>query len=258
MEQPIWFASSLGFRLAHECRVHVFASDFMQVADMSSLGAFLTLLYAIWMARNELCFKEEASTLEQILTHAASLTPLPPLEGPMVQQVHRPHTWSRPHPGTFKINFDAAMAPTGDVGFGLVARNSRGEVLAAACSSHGPATSSFLAEGLSFRWTLGLAMDLGFRRVVLETDCLLLYEAWKRRSGCSILDSLILDCRRLSSGFDAFDFSFVRRSGNSVADALAKRSFTLSVFVWIEEIPQDLNGLVQSDVMVCEPLFLLN
>ncbi|XP_057432375.1 uncharacterized protein LOC130725139 [Lotus japonicus] len=253
MVQPIWFASSLGFRLAHECRVHEFVSDFMQVADMSSLGAFLTLLYAIWMARNGLCFKEKASTLEQILTHAASLTPLPPLEGPMVPQVHRPNTWSRPHPGTFKINFDAAMAPTGDAGFGLVARNSRGEVLAAACSSHGPAASSLLAEGLSFRWALGLAMDLGFRRVVFETDCLLLYEAWKHRGGCSILDSLILDCRRLSSGFDAFDFNFIRRTGNSVADALAKRSFILGVWVWIEEIPQDFYGLVQSDVMASEP-----
>ncbi|XP_057452925.1 uncharacterized protein LOC130744788 [Lotus japonicus] len=126
--QPIWFARSLGFRLAHECRVHEFVSDFMQVADESSFGVFHTLLYAIWSARNELCFKDKASTLEQILNHASSLTPLPPLEVPMVPQLHLPHAWSRPPPGTFKLNFDAAMAPNGDAGFGVVARNFRGEV----------------------------------------------------------------------------------------------------------------------------------
>ncbi|XP_057418167.1 uncharacterized protein LOC130712348 [Lotus japonicus] len=250
--RPIWFASSLGFRLAHECRVHEFVYDFMQVADESSLGVFLTLLYAIWSARNELCFKDKASTLEQILNHASSLSPLPPLEVPMVPQLHLPHSWSRPSPGTFKLNFDAAMAPNGDAGFGLVARNSRGEVLASACFPHGPVPSSLVAEGLSFRWAIGLAMELGFRCIVFETDCLLLFEAWKRRGGCSIVDSLILDCRRLSSGFDVFNFSFVRRTGNNVADALAKRSLLLGSLVWIEEIPQDLYGLVQSDVMACE------
>lgn len=55
------------------------------------------------------------------------------------------------------------MAAQGDGGFGLVVRNFRGEVLAAVCAFHGPTFSSLVAEGLSLRWALGLASELGFR-----------------------------------------------------------------------------------------------
>lgn len=98
-----------------------------------------------------------------------------------------------------------------------------------------------------------MARDLGFRRVVFETDCLPLFDAWKRSGGCSILDSLILDCRVLLSSFDVFSLSFVRRVGNSVADALAKLSFSFGDVVWLEECPQQLLGFVQSDVMASMP-----
>lgn len=204
MVQPVWFASSLGFRLSHECKVHDFVSDFMQVADLSTLGAFLSLLYAVWAARNALCFTSKTSTVEQILSHAASLTPMQHMEIPMVPHPPRPTTWSRPPQGTCKLNFDAAVATNGDAGFGLVARNFRGDILVAACAPLGPVSSSLVAEVLSFRWALSLAADLGFRRIVFETDCLLLYEAWKRRGGCSILDSLLLDCHTMSTFFDVF------------------------------------------------------
>lgn len=59
-------------------------------------------------------------------------------------------------------------------GFGFIARNSAGEILAASTSD--PTE----AEALSFRWAMFLAVDLGFRRVCFETDCLPLFEAWKR------------------------------------------------------------------------------
>ncbi|XP_057429426.1 uncharacterized protein LOC130722638 [Lotus japonicus] len=94
--------------------------------------------------------------------------------------------WSHPALGIFKINFDAAMHRSGEAGVGLIARNAHGEVLETACFYIGLATSPLVAEALAMRWALGMARDLGFRRVAFETDCLVLFEAWKRSGGCSI------------------------------------------------------------------------
>lgn len=76
-----------------------------------------------------------------------------------------------------------------------------------------------------------------------------MFDVWKRSGTCSILDSLLMDCRSLISCFDVFSLSFVLQIGNCVADALAKLSFLLGDVVWIEEVPHDLIGFVQYDVM---------
>ncbi|XP_057444846.1 uncharacterized protein LOC130737093 [Lotus japonicus] len=142
----------------------------------------------------------------------------------------------------------ATVDQAGHGGFGFITRNSRGEVLAAACSYYGPVLSPTTAEALSMRWSMTMAADLGFRKVVLETDCSLLVDAWKRNGGCSYLDSIVRDCNVFLSIFDVFALLFVRRTGNCAADCLASLSLSQGDCVWIEEVPPQLIGIVQTDV----------
>ncbi|XP_057444442.1 uncharacterized protein LOC130736657 [Lotus japonicus] len=223
--------------------------------DDERLALFMEILYALWLTRNELVFNDGNATVEQILKRGSSFHQ-PHEQQPVGSTMTRnlPAQWSCPRAGIFKENFDAAIQSSGDAGMGLIARDFHGEVLAAACCPLGPVTSPTVVEAMALRWALVMEKDLGFRRVALEMNCLVLFDAWRRVGGFSILDSVVQDCRYLLSCFDVLDFLFVRRSGNQAADALATLSFSLGDVVWIEEIPQQLFGIVQSDVMAFRTL----
>ncbi|XP_057458292.1 uncharacterized protein LOC130749012 [Lotus japonicus] len=151
--------------------------------------------------------------------------------------------------GTFKLNFDASVKNRKEAGAGMIVRNRNGEFLAAATTELGPVLSAVLAEALGMRWALGLAAELGFRRLWLETDCLVLLNYWNRRDGgLSHLDTIVRDCRLLLSHFDVFNFTFVRRTGNCAADALAHLAFHYGCMVWIEEAPPEITSVVHNDV----------
>lgn len=97
-----------------------------------------------------------------------------PVRGPP-QQRHQPSHWQRPSPGVYKLNFDASFGTYGRDGLGMIARDSDGAVIVAATMSHVCVHSAVLAEAGALLWSLKLAIDLGLRRVVAETDCLSLF-----------------------------------------------------------------------------------
>lgn len=111
-------------------------------------------------------------------------------------------------------------------------------VLAAATEAQVCVSSPVLGEALSLRWSISLAIDLGFRHVILETDCLQLFDMWRRKGrGCSYLASMIQEARALRVYFDFLDLCFVRRKGNNVADFLARNAFCFGQRVWVEDVP---------------------
>lgn len=230
--------------------MHDFFSRFLAVADTTSAGICFTVLYSLWQARNELVFSNKDASIDQILQRASALRPSTVLQdSPPVAPRVLPSTWIRPATGTFKLNFDASVKNRKEAGAGMIVRNRNGEVLAAATTELGPVLSAVLAEALGMRWALGLAAELGFRRLWLETDCLVLLNYWNRRDGgLSHLDTIVRDCRLLLSHFDVFNFTFVRRTGNCAADALAHLAFHYGCMVWIEEAPPEITSVVQNDV----------
>ena len=87
-----------------------------------------------------------------------------------------------------------------------------------------------------------------------ETNCLKLYESWKKKKeDSSYFGTVLQDCFRLMPNFDSLAMSFVRRTGNCAADFLARNSFTLSNNVWIGGGPPDLLPFLNIDVMASVP-----
>lgn len=228
----------LGLHLEDEVEFHEFVQQFVKVVDPEVLVRSCTLCYVIWEARNALIFRGQAPQLELLLARASSLTMPPPELLPPAAAPPMSSRWSKPGAGVIKMNFDAAWKQNRDDGYACVARTSEGEIMAAATAPNIATLNSLMAEAGAFRWALVLAMELGFRRVCMETDCLTLYQAWQRKDmGCSYLFSLLLDCRHLASCFGFFEFSFVEHSGNKVANYLARHSEAYGQTVWIEEVP---------------------
>ncbi|XP_057432186.1 uncharacterized protein LOC130724935 [Lotus japonicus] len=194
-----WFASSLGLRLDDEMEFHEFVAEFFSRADEGCISRFCELCYIFWEARNRLVF--DGVVHDGVVVFASCLACQP----------------------TSKCF--SCPSSSGAASFGFIARNENGEVLAAATKPAMACLSPLLAEAEAFRWNMGLALELGFRVVMMERDCKALHDAWfKKDKGCSYLFSVISDCNDLASSFASFGFYFVRRTGNKVVDLLAKHA----------------------------------
>ncbi|XP_057450322.1 uncharacterized protein LOC130741430 [Lotus japonicus] len=137
------------------------------------------------------------------------------------------------------------------MGFGMIIRNSHGQMLASASSEWPAAASSSLAEAMALRWSLHLAHDLGFEKIEVETDSLVVFQARKRMApSYSYLAVLISECYVVSRLFRNFNLDHVRRTSNQAADFLAMFALSHYCFVGIEECSFDLNDILSSDLVV--------
>lgn len=149
-----------------------------------------------------------------------------------------------------KLNFDASFESSARVGAGMVAQDHDGLALASVANFPMMAPYPVLAEALALRWSIGSAHDLGFRRVCFETDCLQLFQRWKKpQDGASYLSSIVRECIFLCRTFDFASLSFVRSSDNLVADLLAQSTSSFAGLVWIEKVHPLVVPFVTTDVL---------
>ncbi|KAL6559580.1 hypothetical protein OROGR_004697 [Orobanche gracilis] len=209
-----------------------------------------TLIWSIWCRRNAWVFNSRLWTFEQTLKYAVSLR-VAPVASPIAHAAAGPSRprWLVPPPGVVKINTDASFKPGSLVGFGMVARDEDGHILAAASLLHGSLLCASVAEAMALRWSIQMARDLGFMRIQVETDSLVVFNAWKRRSlQLSYVAYIVRDCLSLSSHFVSFALLHSPRPGNLVADFLAKLAPSVLDVVWIEEVPPGLLPILADDV----------
>ena len=88
--------------------------------------------------------------------------------------------------------------------FPCIVRGSNGDFMACANASHFYVQFAEMAEILGFRWAIGMDIDLGFKFTCFETDCLRLFESWKKKKkqDNSYFSTVLHDCRNLDSYFD--------------------------------------------------------
>ncbi|XP_057453035.1 uncharacterized protein LOC130744890 [Lotus japonicus] len=254
--RAFWFGSPLALRLDRFDTLHDFLSYFIDSAEEDAISLWQATSYALWEARNRVVFEGRAFSVPLVVQRAQDLGQLLPASGTKVRNApSMVAVWQRPTRGVIKINFDASFRSASDIGAGMVARDHEGFVLASAAAFPLAASSPLLAEAAALRWAMVLAIQLGFRRVCFETDCLQLFQRWtKPPDGASYLVSIINDCFVLSRSFDVIDLSFVRRSGNAVADLLARKASSFAGLVWIEEVPSEANSFISTDLLASVPV----
>ncbi|XP_057444387.1 uncharacterized protein LOC130736590 [Lotus japonicus] len=210
-----------------------FSIAVLVVVDSNAVASWQTASYALWEARNKLwearnklIFQEIPFRCEAAIQRAASMSQVD-----ASMEVRDPHgpvrdaIWRRPPRGVFKVNFDGSWKADEVSGMGIVARNYDGLVLAAAAEVVERPSTVVEAEALAFRLTIGLAINLGFRRVCFETYCLTLFQMWKKPpDGRNNLATIFSDCFQLCRSLDFVSVVFVRCSGNVVADFLARNA----------------------------------
>ncbi|KAL4369153.1 hypothetical protein GQ457_05G006010 [Hibiscus cannabinus] len=132
---------------------------------------------------------------------------------------------------------------------GIIARNSRGLIMAACSFLHRNVVDAFVAEAYACKQAVCFAKDLGFTRVIIEGDSLIIIK--KLNSGKvdrSVVSPIIRDIQTLSQEFDSISFCFVRREANTAAHVLVQecRSFSTPCY-WVEEAHEATTAAAEFD-----------
>ena len=100
-------------------------------------------------------------------------------------------------------------------------------------------TDPLIAEALALREGVIVANLRGFKKIIMETDCLEVVNLWNTRHGSrSIVAPILLQIGELCNNFDVFILQHVTRSANGPAHLCAKRASTLNVTEsWLEMTP---------------------
>ncbi|GLU18503.1 hypothetical protein SLE2022_348000 [Rubroshorea leprosula] len=135
-------------------------------------------------------------------------------------------SWSKPPNGIIKINTDASFSPnSGVAALAMVGRNSNGELCFGKtwCDM---ALTPLMAEADALLKAVHFAEDNGIQDAIFESDNQVLISSiqqpfkplpWEARS-------LIIRIRQSNVRNPGFCFSFVPRTGNQVADWVARSS----------------------------------
>jgi ribonuclease HI len=255
--KKVWFHSPLGVRIEDSPLSFISWLDHVISHSPSDVISYvLSLCYGIWFARNKSCFDGKQNLVEDIVrkawaivddynlmlnTHVSSDNPEPS---------NSPISWNPPPPNCYKVNVDAA-GPTNNMwGIGVVIRDSYGDVAAAATWIVEAIPDPDVGEALGVRLAIQFALDMGFFQVMFESDSLNVVRGFHKLSNNqSYLGMVVADCNRLSSRFNSFSLSHIKRSANMAAHSLAKFALTSSDTVWIEECPPCIVSSIAADLV---------
>ena len=120
--------------------------------------------------------------------------------------------WSAPRKGWIKLNTDAALNQRARrAGWGIVARDWRGKLVASwACPSF-TCSEPKLEEALAIRTAMGTATVEGWEKVIIETNCKTVVDKLENDAEDAVISTVLQDIKLLKYSFDECCFSFIRR-----------------------------------------------
>ncbi|KAK4424705.1 hypothetical protein Salat_1664100 [Sesamum alatum] len=156
--------------------------------------------------------------------------------------------WTPPPPGCIKVNFNGVVLDGGTaLGLGIVVRDTRGICLSWVSRRLAKRGSAEMAEAYAARESMRLACCFNWCTVIVEGDCnSLIQKLSAPQQDLSEVGPLVLVIHSFIPLMSFVSFSFVRRSGNSVADFLAKH--TLNLEGNYAFLPPSLNTVMSGDL----------
>ncbi|CAM0873789.1 unnamed protein product [Alopecurus aequalis] len=216
----------------------------------------LTFWWLWWSNRNKL--REGDRTLQAVaIVHQTRCYAAEYLEILGKKEKNKPvqqTAWTPPEQDILKFNIDGAFTPGhSHAGWGVLARDHRGEVVAATAGRSEHVSDAFHAELLAAVQAVRLAEHLGAIHVVLETDSQLLMLALNRREADASPLGVIIDELKFQfrTTFSSCDLVSCKREFNRPAHELASIGWSCDVkraLLWEYEVPAQIAGLVLGDM----------
>ncbi|KAL2900792.1 Down syndrome critical region protein 9 [Bienertia sinuspersici] len=153
--------------------------------------------------------------------------------------------------GLIKVNTDAHVCEGNYVSFGMVTRDSEGQIMAIAARRRYVRWSADYAEAAAASFVLMKAIQLGFKYIILESDAVSLVSAIKHNSGnFSPLFIFYDEIRRMKNSIEHFDVCHVNRGGNTIAHLVARWDVDPDHdFICNSSFPQSILALAELDLI---------
>ena len=239
---------------AHRSFVDLLDSVF-KLGTSFSVALFSTIAWCLWQRRIKLRECQPTWPRQEIGRRAKELVveffeihqqpPNPVHRAPRVK-------WSPPAEGGYKANFDATFFDNSELAvLGVVVRDSSGNIMGALSQKISRPQSMEHAEALVARRAVILVKELMLFQVCFEGDCQRVIQAINAPGACrTLFGHIIEEIRCFSSSLVSCSFIHVRREGNKLAHALARRAvLSVDTDVWVEKLPNDLDDVFHSDLV---------
>ena len=231
-------------------------SSFLQVSKDYRVEIFSIVAWMLWTRRNSIRLGRPTRPLNQIFHEARRLLrefleahDEDPVSIP--SPIHVQAKWTALTQTRYKANFDAALFKHNDAaGLGVIIRDVNGAIIGALSMCIPLPHSVATAEALACRRAVQFVAEIGLHEVTFEGDSAVVINAITAgATEHASYGHIIGDILAQVASFSSFEFCYVNRSCNRVADSLAKRAKSgLDLQVWLEDCPQDVAILVLDDV----------
>ncbi|KAL2926792.1 hypothetical protein RDABS01_028382 [Bienertia sinuspersici] len=153
--------------------------------DAEWRAIFWSLLWGIWLMRNVWVFEKRWRNEVDVIHRAMSLMGEYRKSNEQVHMASNriafPRSWIPPTMGVYKVNTDAANLDMQGIGIGAITRDHTGDVVVAMCKKEEGDYSVEVKEAIALRLGLQITLEVGFTKLVIETDNLKLYHHCMQR-----------------------------------------------------------------------------
>ncbi|XP_057441354.1 uncharacterized protein LOC130733241 [Lotus japonicus] len=236
--RPVWFGGALHLhyreRAGENFAVWLEESiaNFPKEPDLHiSLVSYLGFsLWEIWKMRNNKTFRNIRTDPETCIkkinfAHQEFLSSREPQRSTTNSRRAQPtriQVWRRPPRDFLKCNTDASFTKYNrKAAWGFIFRDEQGNTT---CGSarilH--ASSTLMAEALTLREAVLMAINLDLKKVVFESDSLDLIQSCKGEKQKGEIGTIVEDIKKWSEQFPQWSFSWIARAGNGAAHLIAQ------------------------------------
>ncbi|XP_048615896.1 uncharacterized protein LOC125588541 [Brassica napus] len=225
-------------------------------------GVVSWLLWRIWKNRNEFVFQGRDYDVIATVVKARederewrSREEVKKDGGQTAPKEEPVRRWRPPPPTWIKCNTDGAWnKESRDGGVGWIARDHQGNLVWAGARKLSNMRSALEVEVEACRWAVQTLSGFGYTRVIIETDSLMLKRLiTKEEAMWPTLQPLLQEISLLMAENRGFEMVFAPRSGNKVADRIAKETSTFASFVpKLYSVLVWLSSLVESEKSLYE------
>lgn len=160
--------------------------------------------------------------------------------------------WCKPPLEFVKLNVGGAIFfDNCRSGIGLILRYEKGDFRLAASVSEKEVQDPETIELLAILRGLQIGSRMGFRKIIVEGDCLLMIRACQSdQASTSMLGNIVLEIKQLQRDFEKCRFKHTFREQNVPAHKLARFAWQVESIVMWEHIPDFITQAIWLDSQV--------
>ena len=212
----------------------------------------LIVIWAIWMSRNAVVMNGDTRDSYGITKFAMQFYQeyKNAIKWDEKSDSREVQKWKKPPQGIIKINFDGSFkVAERKGGIGVIARDDKGDIVGAAQAINQGITDPLVVEATAAIRALMFAKDMGFTRIILEGDALMLItKILQAQPSLSVIGNLVAAAKDLMKQFNWSKIQHVQREANEAAHCLAKNALSIEEdLYWVDECPAFLLPVLTND-----------